>query len=89
VTVAVVKAILLFFVGKLPLAVNQMNFFEATGAEKLFSIIDTDSDAKISLTEAKEYFRKIRPTNVNIDEEFHKLDISNHGFLAVDEIDGR
>ncbi len=63
-------------------------FFEATGAEKLFTIIDTDSDEKISLTEAKEYFRQIRPTNVNIDEEFHKLDISNDGFLTLDEIDG-
>ncbi len=56
-------------------------------SENFFRSIDTDSDGKISLTEAKIYLQKNKPENTNIEEEFAKLDIDFDGFLSLKEID--
>jgi hypothetical protein len=57
-------------------------------SENFFRSIDTDSDEKISLTEAKIYLQQNKPQNTNIEEEFDKLDIDFDGFLSLKEIDG-
>jgi Ca2+-binding EF-hand superfamily protein len=63
-------------------------FYESTVPQDFFKSIDTDSDGRVSFTEAKEYIIQNRPTNANIDEELLKLDTNNDGFLSLNEIDG-
>jgi len=63
-------------------------FYESTAPQDIFKAIDTDSDGRVSFTEAKEYIIQNRPTNANIEEELLKLDTNNDGFLSLNEIDG-
>lgn len=56
--------------------------------DDFFSAIDTDSDGKLSFSEAKAYINEFRPTNVNVEEELFKLDTNGDGFLQFNEIDG-
>ncbi len=63
-------------------------YYEELNPKDFFNSIDTDSDEKISLTEAKIYFKLNRPKDTKIDEEFVKLDINNDNFLSFNEIDG-
>jgi len=63
-------------------------FFEAPVAQDFFKAIDTDSDGKVSFTEAKDYINQNRLTDVDIDAELLKLDTNKDGFLAYNEIDG-
>jgi hypothetical protein len=64
------------------------NYYEQLNAKYVFDSIDTDSDQKISLTEAKTYIQQNKPEINNIDEEFAKLDINNDVFLSLKEFDG-
>jgi hypothetical protein len=63
-------------------------YYEQLNPKDFFNSIDTDFDEKISLTEAKIYFKQNRPKDTKIDEEFIKLDINNDNFLSFNEIDG-
>ncbi len=65
------------------------SFNEAeVAAEDLFKTIDTDSDGKVSFTEAKDYIKLINLTEANIDKELFILDTNSDGFLTIDDIDG-
>ncbi len=63
-------------------------FYEQLNAKNFLNSVDTDSDGKVSLTEAKEFIQRNIPTDAIIEEELIKLDTSNDGFLSFKEIDG-
>jgi len=53
-----------------------------------FATIDTDSDGKLSFSEAKAYINEYRPTKSDVEQELRQLDSNGDGFLQFKEIDG-
>ena len=77
-----------FYSEKKSLADFTLDFVDGSQvtAKEVFKKIDKNSDGKLSLYEAKLHLSK-SGQNVNIEQEFNKMDSNRDNFLTVDEID--
>ncbi len=66
---------------------SSINEIKTQANNEFFINIDTDCDGRISFNEARNYLIKYGPKNINIKNEFEKLDTNRDGFLAFNEID--